>query len=161
MGNGFAEVLRRFSEAQVDFVVIGGVAAVAHGAATVTYDLDIVYERSPENLGRMVEAMRPLKPYLRDAPEGLPFIWDEKTLQRGLNFTLMTTAGAVDLLGEVAGGSTYGELKDSTITLRIFGIDCPCVSLEKLIQLKRAAGRPKDLAALAEIEALRDARSDG
>ncbi len=74
-------------QSQVEFVVIGGIAAIAHGSARVTYDLDIVYRRTPENLERVVAALRPHDPYLRGAPPGLPFRWDAATLKRGLNFT--------------------------------------------------------------------------
>jgi len=80
------------------------------------------------------------------------------TLQHGLNFTLATTAGAIDLLGEIAGGGGYAELLPHTLQIQVFGATCRCLTLERLIELKRAAGRPKDYEALAELEALRAAR---
>ena len=75
-----------------------GVAATIHGSARVTQDLDIVYARTPENFARLVAALAPHAPYLRGAPPGLPFRWDAETIRRGLNFTLTTTLGDVDLL---------------------------------------------------------------
>ena len=142
----------------VEFIVVGGAAATIHGSARVTRDLDIVYRRTPENIRRLVEALSPCDPYLRGAPPGLPFRWDEGTLRRGLNFTLTTSLGDIDLLGEVAGGGSYDALLPHTAPVRAFGIECLCLNLEKLIQVKRAAGRPKDLEAIAELEALKEER---
>jgi predicted nucleotidyltransferase len=150
----FAGLLRALDEAGVEFILIGGAAATAHGSARLTQDLDIVYSRQPENLQRLVQALAPRSPYLRGAPAGLPFKWDLSTLQRGLNFTLITSLGAIDLLGEIAGGGSYENLIDDTIVLDLFGIKCRCLSLARLIQVKRAAGRPRDLEAVAELEAI-------
>jgi predicted nucleotidyltransferase len=145
----------------VDFIVVGGVAAITHGAARVTYDLDVVYDRSSPNLTRLVKALAPLEAYLRGAPPGLPFRWDEKTLQRGLNFTLTTTIGDIDLLGEVTGGGNYEALWPHAQEVTVLGFSCHCVTLEKLIELKRAAGRPKDFEAIAELEALLEEMQEG
>lgn len=148
------EALRLLSLARVEFIVIGGVAAIAHGSARLTYDLDIVYARDDENIKRLAEALAPLQPYLRGAPAGLPFRWDVATIRRGLNFTLTTVLGDVDLIGEATGGGTYAALLPHSRPLEAFGVQFQCVGLDKLIQLKRAAGRPKDLDAVAELEAL-------
>ena len=94
----FGAILRRLAEGHVDFIVVGGVAAAMHGAARATYDVDIVYSRTPENIARLVETLAPLQPYLRGAPPGLPFTWDTATVRRGLNFTLTTSLGDLDLL---------------------------------------------------------------
>jgi len=120
----------------------------------VTYDLDVVYARDPANLKRLAEALHDLSPYLRGAPPGLPFVLDPQTLSAGLNFTLTTALGDLDLLGEITGGGRYEELHEHAITVHAFGIECWCLGLEKLIDVKRAAGRPKDLEAIAELEAL-------
>lgn len=140
----------------VEFILIGGVAATLHGSARTTLDLDVVYRRSPENVDRLVQALAPLSPYLRGAPAGLPFVFDADTVRRGLNFTLDTNLGALDLLGEVAGGGSYAALLPHTETVDLFGHACQAVTLETLIRLKRAAGRPKDNEVLAELEALRE-----
>lgn len=120
--------------------------------------MDVVYSRKRENIRRLVEALRPHSPYLRGAPPGLPFTWGEETVRMGLNFTLVTRLGDVDLLGEVAGGGNYEQLLPHSSELEAFGITLRCVTLERLIQLKRAAGRPKDWEALAELEALLEER---
>jgi len=140
----------------VAFIVVGGAAAIAHGSARLTLDLDIVYERSQANLGRLVTALAPYKPYLRGAPHGLPFFWDQQTLARGLNFTLETSLGNIDLLGEMSGGGAYQDLLPGAVELDLFRTRCHCLSLPQLIRAKRAAGRPRDFEALAELEAIQE-----
>jgi predicted nucleotidyltransferase len=155
----FRRLIETLAEARVQFIVVGGVAATLHGAARATLDLDVVYRRSAENVGRLVRALVPLAPYLRGAPEGLPFVFDVDTVRRGLNFTLDTNLGALDLLGEVTGGGTYDALLPHTEDVDLFGYSCRAVTLDTLIRLKRAAGRPKDNEILAELEALRERRA--
>jgi hypothetical protein len=144
--------------AAVDFVLIGGVAARAHGSARVTQDVDIVYHRSPANLERLVRALKPFKPYLRGAPPGLPFEWSVPTLRAGLNFTLSTTAGDIDLFGEVPGGGRFDDLVPHTITAAIYGGNTLILDIPWLIRTKRATGRPRDLEAIAELLALAEER---
>jgi predicted nucleotidyltransferase len=105
-----------------------------------------------------VAALTPLRPYLRGAPAGLPFTWDLETLSKGLNFTLTTTAGDLDLLGEITYGGTYDALLSDAEVVTVLGAECRCLSLEQLIQVKRATGRVKDLEALAELEAIAEER---
>jgi predicted nucleotidyltransferase len=72
----------------------------------------------------------------------------------GLNFTLETSVGPLDLLGEVTGGGRYEDLLEHAIEVEVFGIRCRCLDLPALIRTKRAAGRPKDLEAIAELEVI-------
>jgi len=144
---------------RIKFILIGGWAAAMHGSARSTLDVDVVYARDRENIRRLVEAMKPHSPYLRGAPPGLPFVFDEKTVRNGLNFTLTTALGDIDFLGEVAGGGTYEQLLPHSVEVSAFGCKFLCVSLERLIQLKRAAGRPRDLEAIAELQALLEERA--
>jgi hypothetical protein len=146
------------TSAGVEFIVIGGFAATAHGSAHVTVDLDVVYNRTPENMSRLAAALEPLQPYLRGAPRGLPFQFDVDTIKRGLNFTLTTDAGDLDLLGEATGGGTYDALLPRSEVRELLGLECRFVDLDTLIHLKRAAGRPKDLERIAELEILRQER---
>jgi hypothetical protein len=145
-------------EHDIEFIIVGGAAATAHGSARLTLDLDIVYSRTKENIARIVSALEPLEPYLRGAPRGLPFEWSVEALQKGLNFTLITKLGALDLLGEIVGGGDYEQLKPATIKIEVAGAQCLCLSLERLIEVKRAAGRPKDLEAIAELEQILEER---
>ena len=151
-----ARLVRALADAEVEFIVVGGVAANAHGSARVTTDVDVVYARSAANLTRVVKAIQPLKPYLRGAPPGLPFEWSVSTLRAGLNFTLITTAGPIDLLGEIVGGGSYEDLASHSTSVRAFGRDVLILDLAWLIRVKRAAGRPKDLEVIAELEAIQD-----
>lgn len=150
----FGKIIPALVKARVEFILVGGVAGVVHGAARVTYDVDVVYARDAANLERLVGALAPFEPYLRDVPPGLPFRWDAHTLRQGLNFTLTTNAGDLDLLGEIIGGGYYRSLLPFTIEIEAYAVRFRCVTLAKLIDLKRAAGRPKDLEAIAELEAL-------
>ena len=152
----FNALLRLLSGNDVEFIIVGGAAATAHGSARLTLDLDVVYRRTTENITRIVNALKPIKPYLRGAPPGLPFDWSVPTVQRGLNFTLVTSLGALDLLGEIVGGGGYEQLREETIEVEIAGINCLCLNLERLIAVKRAAGRPKDLEVIAELQQIRD-----
>jgi len=150
----FAALLRLLTREGVEFILVGGAAATAHGSVRLTRDLDIVYRRTPENLARLVACLAPHQPYLRGAPPGLPFHFDRDTLQRGLNFTLVTDLGALDLLGEITGGGGFEELLPHSIQVTLYGVECWCLGLKHLIDVKRAAGRPRDLEAVAELEAL-------
>ena len=154
----FGGLLQALSNGGVEFIVIGGVAGIAHGAARLTFDLDVVYARSPDNLRRLTSALAPSSPYLRGAPPGLPFRFDPETVRRGLNFTLRTTRGDLDVLGEIAGAGTYDSLLPHSREILIFGTSCRCLNLDKLIEVKRAAGRAKDLEAIAELEAIWEER---
>jgi hypothetical protein len=156
----FHALIRLLVESKIEFIVIGGAAATAHGSARLTVDLEVVYRHSSDNISRLVAALNPLNPYLRGAPAGLPFDWSEETVRKGLNFTLDTSLGALDLLGEVTGGGDYEALLDHTISLEVAGVECLCLDLPRLIQVKRAAGRPKDFDAIAELEIIQDERHE-
>jgi predicted nucleotidyltransferase len=158
MPTDFQGILQTLTKQDLKFILIGGIAAIIHGSARLTFDVDVVYQRSRENIRRLVEALEPHSPYLRGAPPGLPFVWHENTVRNGLNFTLVTALGDLDLLGEVAGGGTYEQLLPHSAQASAFGTKFLCVGLEKLIQLKRAAGRPKDLEPIAELQALLEER---
>jgi hypothetical protein len=154
----FGELLRVLGVGGARFVLVGGVAATAHGSPRSTQDLDVVYRRDDENLRRIAASLCPHHPYMRGAPPGLPFRLDFETLRSGLNFTLTTDLGWIDLLGEIAGVGGYENLAPQSITVEVFGISCKLIGLDALILAKRAAGRPKDLEDLAELEMLRERR---
>jgi len=116
--------------------------------------VDVVYRRTKDNIAKLATALADKTPYLRGAPPGLPFRWDQESIRRGLNFTLTTDLGDLDLLGEITGGGEYEELLPHSVVIRAFGIECRCLDLPHLIHVKRAAGRPRDLEAIAELEAI-------
>jgi hypothetical protein len=158
--NDFAALLQKLAP-HVEFIIVGGVAATIHGASRLTQDIDIVYSRSDENIGSLAEALAPLHPYPRGVPPGLPFRWDKKTISQGLNFTLTTNLGEIDLLGEITGGGGYEDLLPHSFMIHAFNVELRCLELDWLIYVKRAAGRPKDFEAIAELEAIRDHKNQG
>lgn len=159
LANNVEKLLRALCDREVDFVIIGGAAAVLHGSAYVTGDLDVCYSRKKENFKKLVIALAPFNPSLRGAARGLPFQLDERTLRLGLNFTLTTDLGDLDILGEVTGMGSYEKLRPFSEELEIYGMRCQVLTLEGLIMSKRAVGRVKDLMLLPELEALLDIRN--
>jgi predicted nucleotidyltransferase len=156
----FEKALTVLADAQVRFVIVGGLAVTIHGSAYVTYDLDFCYARDAENLSHLAQALHPYNPRLRGAPIGLPFSFDEQTLKGGLNFTLTTDLGDLDLFGEVIGIGDYTAALAASMRVELFSHDFDVLTLEALIASKRAAGRPKDLQVLPELEALREATEE-
>jgi hypothetical protein len=156
----FEIAVQALVEAGVDFALIGGWAAILNGSVTTTRDLDICYARSPENLRRLAEALAPYKPRPRDFPSGLPFVWDTVMLGNTTALTLATELGPVDLLAEVAGLGSFDQVKASSKLVDAFGCRVWTLNLKGLIAAKRAAGCPKDLHALPELEGLLEAGED-
>lgn len=156
----FEPAIKALTAKEVDFVIIGGVAISVHSSGYITRDLDFCYRRTTENLKRISAAFAPFSPRLRGFPENLPFVWDERTLQGGTNFTLITTIGDIDMLGEVAGIGDYEEVKRESIPARLYDCDVRILTLDGLISAKRAAGRVKDLLVLPELEALKELLSE-
>jgi hypothetical protein len=154
----FRNLLESLERNKVAFVIVGGIAATLHGSARLTFDLGVVYERTAANMQRLVAALTPFAPYLRGAPPGLPFKFDVETVKRGLNFTLTTSDGPVDLLGEVSGIGAYAAARERADEAQMFGGTYYFLELDALIISKKAAGRPKDFEAIAELEAIREER---
>jgi hypothetical protein len=140
----------------VDFVLIGGLAAIAHGSARSTFDLDVAYARTDENLARLASALEELGASLRGAPPGLPFRPDAPTLRAGLNFTFETRWGSLDVLGEPAGAPSYRDLRGRASVEQISGVSIRVSSLDDLIAMKEAAGRDHDKATARELRQLSD-----
>jgi hypothetical protein len=137
-------------------VIIGGVAAVLQGSAQFTQDLDICYNRTQENFQKIIQALTPLHPKLRNAPEDLPFIFDERSLKNGLNFTFKTDLGDLDLLGEVGGIGFYPKVFSQSTEKEVFGLKCRVLNLDALILSKKFAGRKKDEPVIYELEAIKE-----
>jgi predicted nucleotidyltransferase len=159
-----AAIVRHLVDNEVRFVVIGGLAMISHGSAYVTKDLDVCYQRTQANLESVVRAFADLHPYLRGAPLGLPFRFDVPTLQAGLNFTLTTDLGNVDLLSEVSGLGFYESVFAQSEEATMFGLKVRVLTLDGLIASKKAAGRLKDrnhVLELEELKKLRDAPQEG
>ncbi|HWF10167.1 MAG TPA: hypothetical protein VG297_16985 [Bryobacteraceae bacterium] len=153
----FDRSLRALCDHEVNFVVIGGLSAALHGSAHVTYDLAICYSRGEVNLKRLATALAPFHPRPLGFPAELPFVWDEATLRNSTVLTLTTDVGEIDLLAEVAGIGDWEKVRNEAILDEVFDRNFFILDLKSLIQAKRAAGRPKDLAVLPELESLLEA----
>ena len=138
------ELLAALQRHGVDFVVIGGIAGLAHGSSYPSYDLDIAYARGSENLERLVAALSEIGVTLRGAPPDLPFQLDVRTLESGANFTFTTPYGDFDVLADIAGMKSYDALRRDADEKRIAGHTVPVASIDHLIAMKRGAGRAKD-----------------
>lgn len=119
----YRSIFDALDEQHVDFVVIGAIALVLHGSARLTRDLDICYSRERTNLARLANALKPFRPSLRGAPEDLPFTLDAATLKAGLNFTLRSSAGDLDLLGEVTGLGGYAAVRRLSEVMIVYDRD--------------------------------------
>jgi hypothetical protein len=153
----FKRAVQALCNAEVEFVVIGGVSAILHGSARVTFDIDVCYSRDRSNLKRLAAALAPFHPRPQGFPAELPFVWDETTLRNSTVLTLQTDLGEIDLLAEVAGLGGWDEVSARSVKIDAFERTISILDLPSLIQAKRAAGREKDLAALPELESLLEA----
>ena len=141
----------------VKYVIVGGVAAEIHGSEQKTGDLDICYERSDKNIEALATAISRFSARLRgvNLPASLPFRFDEPTIRMGLNCTLEATAVSLDLLGEVSGIGDYAAVYAVSEEVLLYEIACRVLSIDALIKSKRAAGRPKDIPVILELEAIK------
>lgn len=148
--------LRALTDAGVDFVLIGGVAARIHGSPTLTRDLDVCHARDRANLDRLVHALHDLHARLRGVDAELPFLLDAQTLGAGGNFTFVTDVGDLDILAVPAGVDGYEQLARSAESVDLGEVVVRVCTLDDLITMKRAAARPKDLIEVEVLAALRD-----
>jgi predicted nucleotidyltransferase len=150
----FESMLRGLNDAGVEYIVIGGVAAVAHGSSFLTNDLDVCYRAGREHLERLAQLLRAWKAYPRGWEPGLPFEMDARTFATTPVLTLATSEGQLDLLDTVAGVGGYEEALKSSEEIMAFGLRFRVLSLPAILAAKRATGRTKDLAQLPALEAL-------
>lgn len=146
---------------EVRYVLIGGLAAITHGAPLVTQDIDVCHDREPANLERLADALREVHADLRGAEPGHPFRLDARTLANGDAFTFTTDVGWLDIMATPSGVGGYEELARTADAYTLFGHRVLVASIDDLIRMKRAAGRTKDLLAAEELAALRDTLDRG
>jgi hypothetical protein len=149
------EILRRLVERGVDFVVIGGIAAVLHGSARNTFDLDICYATDDANLSALGDVLTTLGARLKGIDEDVPFMPDARTLRQVELLTLVTSLGELDVLSRPAGAPAYQELRRNADRYDIGGFNVSVASIDDLIAMKQAAGRNKDLLDVEELEAIK------
>lgn len=153
----YLDALEILAKHRVRFVIIGGIAGNLRGSTTVTRDIDVCYARDVDNLARMSAALLELNARLRGAPANVPFVLDEKTLKMGDHFTFVTDVGSLDILGHPSGiPAGYEELERAADEFDLGTFTVKVASIDDLIRMKRAAGRPKDLIEVEVLGALRD-----
>ena len=156
-----AALLGKLTAHRVQFVLIGGLAMTAHGSAHITQDLDICYSRQKYDIELLVQALAPLHPYMRGAPPGLPFRFDTPTVLAGLNFTLVTDLGDLDVLGEVSGIGFYEAVRAQSVAKVLYRMSIQVLTVDGLIRAKKAAGRTKDKLHLLELEEIKKLQQSG
>jgi len=151
----FAEALELLARAEVEFIVVGMASAVLQGAPMLTNDVDIVHRRTEENVERLLAALGGIDARYRTDDRRLR---PKASVLRGPGHNLFSTrAGDLDCLGTIDDGLGYDELEPDSIVIDLGdGIHCRALVIERLIEIKRRAGRPKDLAALPVLEATAD-----
>jgi hypothetical protein len=150
-------ILRKLLEHGVDFVLIGGLAGIAHGSSYPSYDVDIAYARGNENLRRLASALRELGATLRGAPPDVPFQIDARTLKSGAHFTFQTPYGSLDILADPDGAPSYDKLKEAAgAPAEVEGELIWIASLDHLIAMKDVSGRTKDKLMATEYRVLSD-----
>lgn len=150
--------LRTLLQHGVRFVVIGGIAGRAWGSTTITNDLDICYQRNAENYEALAAALLSIGATLRGAPAGLPFQLDARTIRMGDSFTFDTSVGSLDCLGTPSGTGGYADLMKNASEVDLDDLRFMVCSLDDLIRMKRAAGRPKDRIEVEILAAVKEER---
>ena len=149
-------ITKRLAEANVEFVIAGGLSALMQGSSLMTRDVDVVCRMDTENLRKLWSALEELHPVHRMTPDKLPFTLDQAE-RRGLkNLYLSLDWGQLDCLGEIKGLGGYADCLAQSEIVPIDGVDVRVLTLDALITAKRAMGRPRDLHAVLELEAIRE-----
>jgi predicted nucleotidyltransferase len=155
------ELLRRFAENGMEFVIVGGFAAVVHGVSIVTDDVDLCISFDRSNMERMLAALNDLHPAHRLIGKSRPLVEEADTLASFRNLYLTTDLGTIDLLSQIADVGGYEEVSRRSIEALLFGFRCRVLDLDALIDAKKAMGRPKDKQSVLELEAIRERRASG
>ena len=143
-------------DAEIDFVIVGGFAAVLHGSALLTRDLDVCALLTDDNVAKLREALRELNPTHRFTSQRLSFLDNPDPGVPLKNLYLQTQWGAVDFLTSITGVGDFQRVRGSSIEIELFGRRCRVISIEDLIVAKEALGRDKDKLAVKELRAIRE-----
>jgi hypothetical protein len=149
-------ILAALRDGGVQFVLIGGLASQVHGSTSLTLDVDICFGLDRANLERLAGVLADLTASRRDMPPGVVAPIDVRALRAGDVFTLRTRFGDLDLLARPDPGLDFDLLSRHAIVADILGVRVQVASLDDLIAMKRAAGRPKDRIELEILGALRE-----
>jgi predicted nucleotidyltransferase len=150
------DILLLLAQHDVDFVVVGGYAVAAYGSSLVTQDVDICCDFSPENLMRIQQALEGNNPVHRMTTKRLPLVLTTEQCRGLKNLYLDTDAGQLDCLGSILGVGDFDAVKRHSIVVEIDGVECRLISLDTLIEAKKAMGRPRDMEAVRQLEAIKE-----
>lgn len=150
------QLLQRLCDAEIDFVIVGGFAAMLHGSALLTRDLDICAVLTDETVARLRETLRELKPTHRFTSQRLSFLDNPDPGVPLRNLYLQTELGPVDVLTSITGVGDFGRVRASSVEIELFGRRCRVISVEDLIAAKEALGREKDRLAAKELRAIQE-----
>ena len=152
----FEGLLTRLLEQKVEFVVVGGFAAIAHGATSVTQDIDICCRFSAENLLRLQQALAGLHPVHRMTPQRIPLNLTPATCQNFKNLYLDTDLGQLDCLGSIKGVGEFENVRQRSSSVDMPAGICLVLNLQALIDAKKAMGRPRDKETVLQLEAIQE-----
>jgi len=153
-------LLRRLTDAGIDFVIVGGYAGVVHGCTYVTQDIDICCLFAPANLLALQKALADLHPVHRMTPGRRPLNLTAADAAQFTNLYLDTDLGRLDCLSTIAGLGDYDQVKRTSERIEVEGMHLQVLTLDALIQAKTAMRRPRDQEALRQLQALKKLRSD-
>ena len=152
--HGYERLLKLLLDNEVEFVLIGGFAAVVHGCTVLTQDVDVCISFDEDNMHRLLAALKGHDPRFRQNEE--PIGKSAKALSRMKNLYLVTDMGSLDLLGEVADIGNYEAVLGSSIVIDIFGRQCRVLDIDSLIRSKKGMGRAKDREAVVQLSAIKE-----
>ncbi len=148
----FVALLQTLVAHKVAFIIVGGVSAVLHGAPITTFDLDLVHSRAPDNIERLLSALKELEACYRGQGDR-HLIPDSSHLAASGHQLLMTRFGPLDLLGTIGANRGYEELLSHTVALEVSGLRVRVLDLATLIKVKEETGHEKDRAVLPILRA--------
>ena len=154
------DIIERLAKAEVDFVLVGGLAAVTHGSSMATQDIDICCSLAPDNLLRIQSALEDLNPVHRMTTNLIPLKLTEENCKSLKNLYLETDWGQLDCLGEILGLGGFEEVKHLSETIRLDGNECRILRIDALIAAKKAMGRPKDIETIKQLEVIQRERGE-
>ena len=155
------DAVRAFQEAGIDFVVIGGLAMVAHGSSYITRDVDVAYSIDNDNLKRLATFLSAINPRLLGGSTSDQIVITITALQRVKFLNLFTDLGEIDVMREIAGVESFAGLWERAVAMDMGGFTVRVASLDDLIAMKRAANRPKDQLHLFELMQIKALHAEG
>jgi predicted nucleotidyltransferase len=152
------QILKRLKDQGVEFVLIGGMAAIAYGSGMVTTDVDISASLDDDSLEKIIKALRGLNPRWRDRPQQFIPVDSADRFRGCRNLYIETDWGKIDILSEVDGVGDHAQVRERSVEMTVGDLPCRVITLEALIAAKEAAGRDKDLANVKQLKAIKKSR---